>query len=116
MSEKLIYHWEGDYLIPDLIPPESPQIGVWGERRRIWLRAACRPIYTGMLFNGTLNTHLEEIDQTAEAMLDRLMKQMAEHEGVAEQLKAKDQMAWVQHMNSIRLRAEEVVRKDLIEN
>lgn len=116
MSTALTYHKEGQYEIPDLISPESPRIGIWGERRRIWLRATCRPIYTGMLFNGTLNTHLEEIDRTAESMFDRLMKQMAEHEGVTEQLKAEDQIAWVQHMNNIRLRAEEVVRIDLIEN
>ena len=63
MSEILTYHWEGDYLIPDLIPPESPHIGIWGERRRQFLRAVKRPIYTGMLFSGTLNAHLEEIDQ-----------------------------------------------------
>ena len=116
MSEKLTYHWEGDYLIPDLIPPESPQIGVWGERRRIWLRTNCRPTYTRMLFSGTLNAHLEEINRTAEEMMDRLMSQIAEREGLTEQLKAENQMAWVQRMNSIRHRAEEIVRRDLIEN
>ena len=116
MSEILTYHWEGDYLIPDLIPPESPHIGIWGERRRQFLRAVKRPIYTGMLFSGTLNAHLEEIDRTAEEMLDRLLAQMAEREGVTEQVKAEDQMKWVRRMNSIRHRAEEIVRKDLIEN
>lgn len=116
MREELTYHWEGDYLIPDLIPPESPKIGIWGERRRQFLRTVKRPIYTGMLFNGTLNAHLEEIDRTAEEMMDRLMTQMAEREGVTEQLKAEKQMVWVQRMSSIRHRAEEIVRNDLIEN
>ena len=113
---KLTYHWEGDYLIPDLIPPESPHIGIWGERRRRFLRTHQKPIYDAMLMSGTLNAHLEEIDRAAEEMIDRLIAQMAEREGVTEQLKADDQMEWVQHMNSIRHRAEEIVRKDLIEN
>ena len=116
MSEKLTYHWEGDYLIPDLIPPESPSIGIWGERRRQFLRTHQRPIYDAMLMSGTLNAHLEEVDRSAEDMLDRLMTQMAEREGVTEQLKAEDQMKWVQRMNSIRYRAEERVRNDQIEN
>ena len=113
---KLTYHWEGDYLIPDLIAPESPHIGIWGERRLQFLRKHQRPVYDAMLMSGTLNAHLEEIDRAAEEMIDRLIAQMAEREGVTEQLKADDQMEWVQHMNSIRHRAEEIVRKDLIEN
>lgn len=116
MSEKLTYHWEGDYLIPDLIPPESPHIGIWGERRRRFLRSHQRPVCDAMMVSGTLNEHLEKVDKAAEEMLDRLMTQMAEREGVTEQLKAKDQMAWVQHMNSIRHRAEEIMQKELIEN
>ena len=115
MSEKLTYHLEGDYLIPDLTPPESPHIGIWGERRRRYLRTHQRPLYDGMLMSGTLNAHLEEIERSAEEMLDLLMTQMAECEGVTEQLKAKDQMEWIWHMNSIRHHAEEIVRKDLIE-
>ena len=112
---ELTYHWEGDYLIPDLVAPESPQIGIWGERRRRFLRTHQKPIYDAMLMSGTLNAHLEEVDRSAEDMLDRLMTQMAEREGVTEQLKAEDQMKWVQRMNSIRYRAEEIVRKDLSE-
>ena len=71
MREKLTYHWEGDYLIPDLLPPESPHIGIWGERRRQFLRTHQRPVYDAMLMNGTLNAHLEEIDFSAEEMMDR---------------------------------------------
>ena len=116
MREKLTYHWEGDYLVPDLVAPESPRIGIWGKRRRRFLRTHQKPIYDSMLMSGRLNAHLEEVDQTAEEMMDRLMAQMAEHEGVTEQLKAEDQMLWVQRMNSIRRRAEEIVLKDWIEN
>ena len=116
MSKKLTYHSEGVYLIPDLVAPESSHIGIWGERRRRFLRTHQRPIYDAMLMRGTLNAHLEVIDRSTEEMLDRLMTQMAEREGATEQLKAKDQIAWVQHMNSVRHRAEEIVRKDLIEN
>lgn len=111
---KLTYHWEGDYLIPDLIPPESPHIGIWGERRRRFLRRHQRPIYDAMMMNGTLNAHLEEIDQTAEELMDRLMTEMAEKEGITEALKSARQMEWVQQMNSIRSRAEEVIINDLI--
>lgn len=111
---KLTYHDESGYLIPDLIAPESPAVGVWGMRRLAYLRQHRRPIYSGMLMTGTLNAHLEEIDRSAEEMTELLMAQMAEREGVTEQLKAEDQMAWVQAMNSIRSRVEEIVLAELI--
>ena len=111
---RVTYHAEGDYLIPDLVPPEPPNIGVWGERRRQFLRKAKRPIYSAMLMTGTLNAHLEETDRQAEELLDRLTKQLAEQEGVTEALKAEDQMEWVRRMNSIRSQAEEVVLAELI--
>ena len=111
---RLTYHAEGDYLLPDLAAPEPPNIGVWGERRRQYLRKAKRAIYSAMLMTGTLNAHLEETDRQAEEMLDRLTKQLAEHEGVTEALKAENQMEWVRRMNSIRSRAEETVRAELI--
>ena len=111
---KLTYHTEGEYLIPDLIAPDSPAVGVWGMRRLTYLQQHRRPIYSGMLMTGTLNAHLEEIDHAAEEMTELLMTQMAEREGVTEQLKAEDQMAWVQAMNSIRSRVEEIVLAELI--
>ena len=114
MSEKLTYHWEGDYLIPDLAAPESPKIGIWGERRRRFLRTHQKPVYDAMLMNGTLTAHLEEVDQSAEEMMDRLTTQLAVQEGITESLKAADQMAWVQKMNSVRNRAEEMVICELI--
>ena len=111
---KLTYHTEGEYLIPDLIAPESPAVGPWGMRRLAYLRQHRRPIYSGMLMTGTLNAHLEEVDRAAEEMTELLMAQLTEREGVTEQLKAEDQMAWVQSMNSIRNRAEEIVLAELI--
>ena len=111
---RVTYHAEGDYLLPDLVPPEPPNIGVWGERRRQYLRKAKRPVYSAMLMRGSLNAHLEETDRRAEELLDRLTKQLAEHEGVTEALKAEDQMEWVRRMNSIRSRAEETVLFELI--
>ena len=111
---KLTYHWEGDYLIPDLIAPESPHIGIWGERRLQFLRKHQRPVYDAMLMNGTLNAHLEAVDSSAEEMLSQLITQLAAREGITESLKAADQMAWVQKMNSIRTRAEGIVTSYLI--
>ena len=108
------YHREGDYLIPDLVPPPSPHIGIWGERRRQYLLKDREPIYTAMLLSGKLNAHLEEVDRQAEVMLFQMVDQMAHIEGVTEQLKATDQMAWVGAMNNIRSRAEEVICKELI--
>ena len=111
---KLNYHDENGYLISDLIAPDSPAVGPWGMRRLAYLRQHQRPIYNGMLMTGALNTHLEEIDRATEEMTELLMAQMAEREGVTEQLKAEDQMAWVQAMNSIRNRTEEIVLAELI--
>ena len=111
---KLTYHEENGYLLPDLIAPDSPTIGVWGMRRLAYLRQHRRPIYSGMLMDGTLNAYLKEIDRTAEEMLERLTAQMVAREGVTEQLKVEDQMAWVQAMNSISSRAEEIILAELI--
>ena len=109
------YHLEGDYWIPDLIAPESPVIGIWGERRRRFLRDHRRPFYTSLLMTGKLNAHLEEVDQSATEMEERLTAQFAEREHLTEALKAEDQMAWVRAMNSIRSRVEEIVRRELVE-
>ena len=110
----LTYHPEGEYLMPDLIPPESPTIGRFGMLRREYLRQHRRPIYSGMLMNGTVNSHLEEIDQMADEMLERLMDQIAQAEGVTETMKAQNQMEWVARMNNIRNRAEETILSQLI--
>ena len=108
------YQPNGNYLMPDFEVPESPKVGVWGERRRKYLREHQKALYTAMMLSGTLNTHLEEVDHTANEMYDRLTSQLAKQEGITEQLKATNQMTWVQQMNSIRSRAAEVVWKELI--
>ena len=111
---KLTYHTEGDYLLPDVIPPKDPQIGVWGLRRKNYLLKNKKPLYTGMLLSGELNAHLEEADRTAADMVERLTADMAMREGVTEVLKASDQMAWVGAMNGIRSRAEEIVFREVV--
>ena len=110
----LTYHQNGDYLIPNLEAPEAPRIGKYGTMRHQYLRSHHRGIFDGMLLKGTLNAHLEEIDRQANEMLERLTRQMAAQEGVTEQLKAADQLAWVGCMNSIRNRAEEIISAELI--
>ena len=114
MSTKIMYHREGDYLIPDLAPPPELNIGVWGRRRMRYLHQHKDPIYTGMLLNGTLIAHLEETDKQAEKMFDLLMEQMASREGVTEKLKVEDQLAWVQKMNNIRNRVEDIILTELV--
>ncbi|MBO4420123.1 MAG: TnpV protein, partial [Oscillospiraceae bacterium] len=112
--KKLTYHREGDYLIPNLEAPEAPRIGKYGTMRYQYLRTHHRGIFDGMLLEGSLNAHLEEIDRQANEMMDRLTSQMAQREGVTEALKAANQMEWVRRMNSIRSRAEDIVRANLI--
>ena len=109
-----IYRQEGDYLLPNLEAPESPQIGIWGERRRRYLREHEKAAYTAMLLSGGLNAHLEEVDRSASEMFDRLVAQIAEQEGITEQLKAANQMEWVQRTNNIRNRVIEIVSATLI--
>ena len=103
------YHQEGDYLLPDLIPPEIVPVGIWGQRRRYYLN-----IYTALFLSGELDSHLSDIDQQAEEMFSQLVEQMAEQEGVTEQLKADCQMEWVGFMNNIYNRAAEIVNTELI--
>ena len=110
----LTYTNQGDYLIPDLIPPESPRLGKYGMLRRSFLRSHRKGIYTGLLLKGTLNSHLEETDRQANEMLETMIAGMMKAEGVTESLKASNQMEWVRQMNSIHRRAEEQVLHDLI--
>ena len=111
---ELTYTTRGDYLLPDLNVPESPKIGKYGMLRRSYLREHRDGIYTGMLLSGKLNGHLEEIDRTANEMMNRLTAELAKAQGVTESLKASNQMKWVDLMNNIRNQAEEIVRAELI--
>ncbi len=108
------YHQEGDYRIPDLVAPEAPNIGLWGQRRRNYLKEHHRSLYNSMLYDRTLNAHLEEVDQSAEEMFVRLVEQMAQQHGITEELKVQDQMGWVGAMNNIRNEATEIVNTQLI--
>ena len=92
MEKNLTYHHEGDYLIPNLIPPDNPHIGVCGLRRKDYLLKSKKPIYTGMLLSGKLNVHLEEIDRSASEMFSQLVDEMAKREDITETLKAENQM------------------------
>ena len=107
----------GDYYLPDLkLSEEEKQtnIGVWGQRHRRYLKEHHRATYAPLFTNSKLNSYLVDIDRQAEAMFLRLVKQMAEAEGVTEALKSANQMEWVGRMNNIRHRAMEIVNAELI--
>ena len=112
----ITYEKCGDYLIPNLIPDPEPEgeLRKFGLMRKSYLENYRRGIYSGLLLSGELKRHLLMIQEQAEERFDLLVEQMAEREGVTEQLKAQDQMRWVQRMNSIRARAEEIVREEII--
>lgn len=110
------YTRQGDYCLPDVcLPPEEERpIGVYGQRRRVYLKEHHRVLYYNLLTAGTLDGHLADLNEQAEAMFSRLVKQLSEKEGVTEALKAENQMLWVQRMNNIRSAAMEIVANDLI--
>lgn len=112
----LWYELQGDCYLPCLKLPEEEQayIGIWGQRHRRYLKEHRRVRYANLLTSGKMNAYLADIDKQAEKMYFRLVKQMAEREGVTELLKAKDQMEWIRRMNSIRSRVAEIVYTDLI--
>ena len=110
------YTQVGDYLLPDLKLPEEEHlpIGVWGQRHWRYLKEHLRATYATLFTGGKLNSYLADIDRQAEELFSRLVKQMAEAEGVTEQLKADNQMEWGGRMNNIRSRAMEIVNTELI--
>lgn len=112
----LWYVLQGDYYIPCIKLPEKEQqpIGIWGQRHLRYIKQNRKVLYLNLLTSGKLNSYLVEIDQQAEDMFFRLVKQMAEREGVSETLKAENQMEWVQRINSIRNRAIEIVNTGII--
>ena len=103
-------------LYPNLIlePKEHRPIGRWGRMHRAYLEAEHPGLYERLILNGTLDKHLADAEERAKSMLERLIGQMAQQEGISEGLKSSDQMEWVQRMNSIRRRAEEIVREEVI--
>ena len=112
----LWYELQGNYYLPCLKPPEEEQvhIGIWGQRHLNYMRENRRALLSDLQLSGKLNGYLADIDRQAEDMFFRLVKQMAEREGVTEQLKADNQMEWVGRMNNIRSRATEIVNHDII--
>lgn len=110
------YEQQGDYILPNLTLPaeEKQSIGIWGQRHARYLKQHHKILYYNLLTSGKLNAHLTEIDRQAEGLFFRLVNQMAEREGVTEQLKAENQMEWVGKMNNILNSALEVINAKLI--
>ena len=115
-SNGLWYELQGDYYILCLIlsEEETQPIGLWGQRHKQYLKEHRHIVYTTMLIDGTLNRYLADINQQAEQMFHRLIDEMAQKQGVTEQLKAENQMEWVQQMNACKAQAEEIVKFELI--
>ena len=112
----LWYELQGDYYIPCLVLDEedTQPIGMWGRKHLRYIKEHHRALYTSLLISGKLNCHLAQIDNQATEMFDRQVKQMAEKEGITEQLKSQDQMAWVGAMNNVRKAEEEIVNAEEI--
>lgn len=111
------YARQGDYLLPCLFLPaekENKPIGVWGQRHLRYLKQHRKVLYTNLLTSGKLNSYLVDIDEQAEGMFLRLVEQIANREGVTEQLKVENQIEWVRAMNSIQHRVTEIVNAELI--
>ena len=112
----LWYELQGDYYIPCLVldKEETQPIGMWGRKRSDYIKKHRQALYMTLLVTGKLNSHLAEVDTQASEMFCLLVKQLAEKEGITEQLKAQDQMAWVGAMNNIRNAAKEIVNAEVI--
>ena len=111
----LRYELQGDYyLIAGEDESERPPVGIWGQRHLRWLKRNQRVTYTNLLTTGRLYDYLQDIDTQASEQLTLLIRQLVKTEGITEQLKAEDQMEWVRRMNSIKIRAEEILCHELI--
>ena len=110
----LDYELIGDYYIPCLKAPEAPKVGRFGMLYHDYLRNNKRVTYSGLMLSGKLKEHIEDIDRQAEEMFVQLVNRMKQAEGIIEQLKVADQMEWVRRMNSIRNRAEEIVKSEML--
>ena len=111
------YTQVGDYMLPDLIPAEEEKeanIGVWAMRHKRYLKQNHKVRYYNLLTSGKLNSYLADIEQQAQQLFLRLVKDLAEKENVTEELKASNMMLWVQKMNNIRNRATEIVNDEVV--
>ncbi len=115
-SNGLWYELKGDYYFPCLTLPESENkpIGIWGQRHKRYLQEYRKIVYTQLLTSGRLNSYLSEIDRQAQERMEVLVDQMKQAQGITEQLKAENAMEWVQKINNIRHRAEEIVYSEII--
>ena len=112
----LWYELQGEYYLPRLIlpPEEEKPIGIWGQRHLRYIKEHKRLLYVNLLTSGKLNSYLADINEQAEELFFRLVKKLSEKEGITEELKSADQMAWVGVMNNIQARAREIVHADII--
>ena len=110
----LDYELVGDYYLPCLKAPESPQVGRFGMLYHDYLRKHKRVTYSGLMLSGKLKEHIEDVDRQAEEMYSQLVDRMKQAEGITEQHKATNQLEWVRCMNSIRNRAEEIVKSEVL--
>lgn len=111
------YTQVGDYMLPDLLPAEEEKeanIGVWGMRHKRYLKQNHKVLYYNLLTSGKLNSYLADVEQQAQDLFLRLVKDLAEKENVTEELKASDMMLWVQKINNIRNQATEIVNAEII--
>ena len=109
------YTLVGDVYLPNLLSADTNYpIGIWGQRHKEYLKEKHKLMYYNLLTQGKLNSYLHDIDVRAKEMYDTLIKQLAENEGIAEQLKAENQMLWVQRMNNIANQAREIVNVEII--
>lgn len=111
------YTQVGDHMLPDLLPAEEEKeanIGVWGMRHKRYLKQNHKVLYYNLLTSGKLNSYLADVEQQAQDLFLRLVKDLAEKENVTEELKASDMMLWVQKMNNIRNQATEIVNAEII--
>ena len=110
------YTKQGDYRLPNITLPAEDErtIGVWGQRRLRYLKQHHKVLYYNLLTSGKLHSHLADVEEEAQSLFSRLVKEHAEKEGISEQLKTADQMAWVRRMNNIRERATEIVNADVV--
>ena len=115
---EITYTRQGDYNLPNLLPPQEEPVphGKYALLRKKFLKEHRRVTYTNLLTSGKLNSHLAEIQQTAQRRMEEIVAQMAKAEGVTEELKARDQMKWVGLMNSLKEQAEEIILSELVYN
>lgn len=110
------YTMQGDYRLPNLLQPteEERPIGIWGQRRQNYLKHHRKVLYYNLLTSGKLHSHLVDVEERAQDLFSRLVKEYAEKEGITEQLKATDQMKWVQRINNIQWLINEYIEKEII--